>query len=112
MSIKTGRQLAEEGAQLALMAQDEREIGWSEDAREYALEFIEAQGVRPFTGEEIRAYAEMKGLPVAPEPRAWGGILKGLAAKNQIVPVGYRVSKNDRAHARPVRTWMNARKAW
>ena len=67
---------------------------WKRRARGYLLEFL-ATNPGPFLGEQLRWFAEDRGLPYPPDGRAWGGILKSAAHDKLIRKVGYAPAKSS-----------------
>lgn len=58
-----------------------------------------------FMAEDVRRFAERRGLPAPPDPRAWGGVLQRAARAGLIVKAGYGESANPQAHLRPTAMW-------
>jgi len=102
---KRGQDLAEEGAQLSLLAQVEREPDWGHRARELTLDFLGLVVHETFTAEDLRKYCHKRGLSEPKEPRVWGAIMADLRRSGRITRVGWGTSENDQAHYRPVAVW-------
>lgn len=47
------------------------------------------QATGPFLIEEVRAWAEARGLPAPPDQRSWGAVARSAAAKRRIEKVGF-----------------------
>ena len=69
------------------------------------LTFAATHGGR-FTSEDVREAAERGGVPLPPDPRAWGGVFRRAANAGKIRRVGFGESQNPQAHCRPVAQWM------
>jgi hypothetical protein len=82
-----------------------REIpGWSGAAKEALLAFLISPECRgPFFMDCVRQWAEDRGLPPAPEPRAWGPISNWAASMQIISKANY--APNPRARMRPTQLW-------
>lgn len=52
---------------------------------------------RPFLVEEVRPWAEARGLPPPPDARAWGGIARRAKAKQRIQKVGAAAAASSNA---------------
>jgi hypothetical protein len=93
---KTAAQLADEGIRTAIEhAGPEWNDRATEAFRQFALTHAE------FLCEDVRVWAETKGLPHPPDKRAWGHIARE-AVKNETVKVtGYAMTKVKPAHAGP-----------
>lgn len=93
----------------------EREVpDWSEQALHYLRRFAamcaryrkvpgmkNAFGIQPFTGEEFRFWAEVRGLPPPADARSYGPIIAKAIRDGLIVKVGYAstVSSNGSVRA-------------
>ena len=76
------------GMQRASDHANEAESEWTGQALAHLVAFALEVG-RPFLIEEARAYAEGKGLPAAPDARAWGTVARRAMAKKRITKVGF-----------------------
>lgn len=90
----------------AKLAADHAGEEWQQEAlkhlTEYAVEHDEMQALH------VRLYAENKGLPKAPDARAWGHIMQ-RAAKLNILRATDRYLATDHlnSHGRPQRVWQS-----
>ena len=82
---------------------------WSERAFDALVDFLRAPRAG-FMAEDVRAYAENRGLPVPPDPRAWGGVFQPAARAGLIQKAGYDTSRNAHAHLRPTQVWCVAQR--
>lgn len=78
--------------------------GWADDAYK-ALQRFAVSGV-VFKGEDVRRFAEAEGLPPAPDPRAWGGVISRASRDGRIWRVGVGKTANRQAHGRFVTIWQ------
>lgn len=79
--------------------------GWVMLARAHLLVF--ARHNERFPLERVRIYAESRGLPPPPDPRAWGAIAVKCRRDFIIKPDGYAPSLNAGAHKRPTLQWRS-----
>ena len=77
---------------------------WVEHAYGYVLGYPE----KYFQADDVRNFALSCGLPEAPDPRAWGAVMRKASADGYIIPVGFEMAHNPNAHKRPVRVWQHA----
>lgn len=81
---------------------------WSEEAYALLKQFI-ASKTDCFMCEDVRAYADKKGLPAAPNNRAWGAIIARASRKEKIIKhAGFAQVKNPRAHKANASLWVVA----
>jgi hypothetical protein len=99
-----GFQLKEQGMSQALAHAEEIDSSWGEKAYQFVRGFA-AQRIE-FRTEEVRAFAEQRGLPAAPSARAWGGIIGRAVKSGLITSVRYVNCSNPSAHRCPVRVWQ------
>lgn len=93
------------GIRKAVEHADQVTPGWSDQAYEFLLEFVDS-----FTGgfmaEDVRNEAESKRrVPAPPSARAWGAVILRAAKSGVIRKVGYEKVKNQRAHSTPAAVW-------
>jgi len=84
---------------------------WSDEAHTLAVEFLhtpEAHAFGRFQGCHVRAFAESRGLHPAPDPRAWGHVIRRLKKENRIVGVGVGRSPDPRQHHSYATEWRAA----
>lgn len=75
------------GIERAVTHANNTESEWSGQALGLLAAFAVEVG-RPFLIEEVRPWAEAKGLPPPPDGRAWGAVTRRAAAKKRIQKVG------------------------
>jgi hypothetical protein len=79
--------------------------GWILLARAHLLVF--ARHNERFATETVRAYAEKRGLPPPPDPRAWGSVAVKCRRDCIIKADGYAPSTKKCAHSRPTMQWRS-----
>lgn len=100
-----GAVLAEAGMTAAVEHADAEAPGWSDRAYDELVTY--AKGHHFFTAEDVRVFAEGRGLPKPPDARAWGAISK-RGAKAKIMTAGGFVSASLAcAHRGPKRQWIS-----
>jgi hypothetical protein len=112
--VQTGRSIVDrspgaaerdEGIARAAAHADREVRGWILLARAHLLTF--ARHHQRFALETVRDYAEARGLPAAPDPRAWGAVAVKCRRDFIIKPDGYAPSLNKGAHKRPTMQWQS-----
>lgn len=96
-----GRALAQDAMQRAEDRAEGDDPGWKE--RAYAL--LQEYPADRFMAEDVRRFAEARGLSPPEEPRAWGGIIQRASSAGLIEKDGYDESRNAQAHCRPTQVW-------
>lgn len=102
LALDTGSQLAELGATRAAARADRVSPGWSECAMRFADGFLKVR--QNFTAEDLRE-ASRGHVPLPPDARAWGMILRQLARARKIRRTGYVNASNPIAHSCPKALW-------
>lgn len=84
------RRVAEDRRDLGI-ARAERHAGhdWQERAIGYLLEWIATGNRGPFMCEDVRAFAERRGLESPPTKRAWGGVMRAAKDRCIVQAIGY-----------------------
>lgn len=100
-----GARLASEGMAQAVEHAYRVEPNWSDRAYAAFVKFARQNAV--FTSEGVRAAAEAEGLPLPPDMRAWGAIVKRAVSLRVVTSAGYTTSNNPQAHSRPIRRWQS-----
>lgn len=95
-----GEQLAKQGIQRSIDRANKACPNWSEDALEYVR-----QMTGDFSSEEVRKIAEVDGLPLPPNPSAWGAVMRAAKKEKLIQFSRYRPAINPQAHKRPTVVW-------
>lgn len=67
---------------------DRQESGWRHQAMALLVAFA-GEVRRPFLVEEARAWSEARGLPAAPDSRAWGSVVRLAKSKRRIEKTGF-----------------------
>lgn len=103
IQMQTGFQFAERGMARALAHAESVDDGWGEKAYQFVRGFA-AQRVQ-FRAEQVRAYAELNGLPPAPSARSWGSIIAKASRNGIIKRTGFATCDNTKAHSCNVSCW-------
>lgn len=67
---------------------------WKRSARGYLLEFLTVRP-SPFLAEDVREFAEVRGLEAPPDGRAWGAVMRAAARDRLIDKVGYAPARSS-----------------
>lgn len=105
MTMQLARERRDVGINSAADHADRTAPGWTARAEAFVVEYARLHPV--FSSELVRRYAEAKGLPAAPDPRAWGNAFKRAMRTDVITSAGYEQSSQPQAHCRPVRIWRS-----
>lgn len=88
------------------LASDNAGLTWNERATEIALAFFKKAGSDGALFEDVRAYAEVLGLPEPPSPNAWGAVALAMSKKRLIVKTGvWENCKSVKSHACAAPVW-------
>jgi hypothetical protein len=68
---------------------------WKTKALSAVLEFANEHVGESFVGEDIRAFAEANGVPIASDGRYWGHLLKEAERKGAIEKVGFAPTRSS-----------------
>ena len=60
------------------------------------------------TGEEIREFAELHGVPRPPDKRAWGNVMLRAARAGLIRKIGWTTASDPKTHCNPISLWEMA----
>lgn len=103
----TASELKNAGIQLAIQNAELKHTGWADEALNHLTDFIRTRRT-PFMCEEVREYAEKRGLPKAPSNRAWGSIVQTAKKRQLINRVGTSIVSNKKAHCCFATLWVVA----
>lgn len=67
---------------------------WKRRARGYLLEYV-ATHAGSFMAEDVREFAEQRGLDHPPDERAWGSVMQSAARERLIVKDGYAPARSS-----------------
>lgn len=67
---------------------------WKRRARGYLLEYLVGRA-GPFMAEDVRDFAEGRGLDVPPDGRAWGAVFQAAARERLIRKLGYAPARSS-----------------
>lgn len=101
----TARELATEGMNRAVEHADRVNQHWSVEAGQ--LLRIYAQINHEFMTEDLRVWAHKKGLPLPPDPRAWGAVVQAAVRDGIIIRDRFAMTKIPPAHATPRPVWRS-----
>lgn len=82
--------------------------GWHLSAFALLCDFLKENGDNPFMAEDVRFYANLKGLPKAPSDTAWGAVIRKAKTIKLIKFVSFGFTKNPLAHRTPASVWVKA----
>lgn len=103
MDLDFSRALRDDGISRALAHANHDTKGWADHAYSY-VEMLARRNVE-FLSDDVRVAAEAAGLPPAPDPRAWGGVILRAVRAGLIKRVGWANSTRPECHARPGSVW-------
>lgn len=95
------QKLRDKGIEQSASNADSIIANWSQ--RAYSM--LIAYPLKTFMTEELRAWAELAGLPKPPSNRAWGGVIIRAKNEGRIRSMGFRNTTNPNAHATPATLW-------
>lgn len=99
---------AETGMARAAARADRNAPNWTQDAFA-ALRLFLDEKPGEFMSEDVRSFAERTmGLIPAPDPRAWGSVMRRASNQGLVIQVAFRPSSNPQAHTRPTAVWRQA----
>lgn len=101
---KDAARLTNEGIQRAMDHADRVEPGWSREAYEFLMQYIESHD-KPFQCEDVRNAAKDI-IPDPPSKKAWGGIMRRAKMAGKITRVGFRGVKDPTAHDGLAAVWV------
>ena len=105
-SLDFSRTLRDQGAAQAL-SNAGRE--WHDRATQLALEFFANAGPGGALFEDVREYAQRKGLALPPSPNAWGAVCLAMSKRSLITKTGQlRASRATKSHSRAQPVWRLA----
>lgn len=90
------------------MARVERSAGteWQRLALGYLSEYV-ARHLSPFLAEDVREWAEARGLPAPPNEKAWGPVMQAARRAGIVWPCGYAPARSS--NGAPKVRWEAAR---
>lgn len=86
-------QRRDDGIRRAVEHADAVVMDWSSHALVKLLEYAAMHDI--FMVEDVRVYAEVKGLPAPPDGRAWGAVVQRAAKSGQIIKLGYAPARSS-----------------
>lgn len=85
----------------------EADAAWELRAYAHALNFIESLPPgSPLTTEQVREYAEARGLPDPRDKRKWGSVLPKARTAGLIAKAGITYAKDPKVHFNIVTDWV------
>jgi hypothetical protein len=101
----TSQDLALEGMANAIEHADRVSARWSAQAGQLLRIFSQ---IKPeFMAEDMRVWAHREGLPLPPDPRAWGAVVHRAVREGVIVCDRFEMTKIKPAHATPRPVWRS-----
>ena len=105
-ALDFSRKLRDAGASQALNNAGKE---WHDRATQLALEFFASAGYSGALFEDVREYAQRKGLALPPSPNAWGAVCLAMSKRNLITKTGQlRASRATKSHSRAQPVWRLA----
>jgi hypothetical protein len=83
------------GIERAVEHADHAVDGWSDWALEAVRQYASRHPDDPFLTEDVRDWAWKRGLPKAPDDRAWGAVMQRARRAGYIGNVGYRSARSS-----------------
>lgn len=102
---RLGRDLGHAAAEAAARHADRVSPEWSDRALDMLRRYCEQHA--EVMSEDVRQFAEGKGLAKPPEQRAWGNVMRRGKAAGFIEHAGWATAKDPRVHANPVGKWKS-----
>ncbi len=119
MGPMQGELLRDEGIRAAEAHADSVAPDWAERASWYLRVATDGRPIdrdcpnwprlSRFQTTDFRKWAEARGLPKPPDPRAYGGVMRRAAKAGLIIADGYAQKPDASAHACPAVVWRVAR---
>jgi hypothetical protein len=101
---RTGPELRDAGMTQAIKHAEEVRSDWG--ARAFKFVEIFARRRIEFRAEQVREYAEQKGLESPPSKRAWGAVISKAVRRKLIHKVRFEPCENPKAHSCNVVVWL------
>lgn len=100
---------AKAGAERAADHAERVEPGWKDFALGVLRLFAMLHPEATFMIEDVRAYAEARGLSPPPDPRAWGAVALQAKRDGLITRAGFSSTTRGPAHTHPRNVWRLVR---
>jgi hypothetical protein len=101
-----GARLRDEGMATAIAHAERDAPGWGRAALLMVEAFCKNLGQLPFMNEDVRVYAYARGLPLPPDDRAWGGVMRTALLHKVVRQIGTRPVKAASGHRGPRALWI------
>lgn len=95
----------DEGIRIAEAHAASQSPDWPELAWFFLKAAVEWRNLSRFQTTDFRKWAEARGLPRPPDPRAYGGVMRRAARAGMIVADGYAPKTDSQAHCCPATIW-------
>lgn len=102
---KTTWDMAMEGAEAAAAHADREIFEWRDRALSMIQKYANTHVI--FLTEEVRVWSYEQGLPVPPDPRAWGSVVREAKRLEIIEQCGFAMVKVPPAHSRHMAQWKS-----
>lgn len=106
LNLALGRQRAQEGAEQAAYHADRVHAAWQMRALSMFFTYMLEHPGKTFMTEDVRWWAEDRGLPEPPDRRAWGAVTMAAKRRKMIRFFGYAPQKAANAHGSPKSVWV------
>jgi len=102
----TGAKGRDDGMKRAIDHADAVIEDWGVRAMNILLIYVGAMASGDHTiCEDIRQYAEIRGLPNPPDKRAWGSVMTCASRRKVLRSVGYAKARDPKVHCTPTTLW-------
>ncbi len=106
---RQARELKNIGIDRAVKKADNDSPGWSDRAYKFFVEKFLLNHNGPFMAEDFRAYCAAVDFDLPANARAFGGVFVRAKANGVIIRVGFKNTKNKKAHLTPATLWRQTK---
>lgn len=103
--LAKARRLRDAGIMSAVEHADSVSLGWSDVAVAYIRAYAASHAT--LTAEQVRKYAESRGLSLPPDKRSWGGVMLTAKRSGVIEAVGWTRASDPKVHCNAVTLWKS-----
>lgn len=103
--MRGGREEAEIGMRRAIDHANRVEPTWSDQAYSILREVVAIRD--QFITEDVRRYADERGLARPPDSRAWGAVMIRASKAGLVKKIGWATATDPKVHANPTSLWKS-----